>query len=173
MTEQDIRFQCDEPFQTNIDIYIALTETAVPAISSNNKTICSYTEKTTPSDHGYFIHTNRQWLSGDSIHFVQKHRIYSETTNHQGICFFLRNRLMSLPVAESFIPVAACDMPFISDGKVYLKIGKISHWKEENGLLHDIPVLPEITDDTYIVILSPYSGNNTGISMFPRGRKHG
>ena len=172
MTYQELRFECDHPFRASVDLFISARETAEITALCGGKRIHAAPERPDNSRTGIFLRSDRTWLPGDGYHFEQEKKIICEKTSHQGVCFFIRNRLMCLPVHDRFSPVAVCGQAVCSDGRVSVKVGSIDRWKEENGIYRDIPVLPEITGNIFEVQLEPYAAAHSRISMFPRGKQH-
>ena len=172
MTYHDIRFESNNSFNAEVELFVSSTETAEIFVLCKDKQINIMHEKPCDSQTGIYLHTEKEWFPGEGYCFKQGDAVISEETNHQGVCFFVRNRLMSLPVNGQFFPVAVSGQAVCSGGKTAVKVGKLTHWKEENGNLRDIPVLPEIQDSISDIQLEPYSSTDRRISMFPRGKKH-
>lgn len=172
MSYNNVRFISKQPFAASVDLFISSTETADISFFDKQKCVSIEQAQSDAKKTGYNIHADRCWHSDEGFIFEQKNSIKCEETNHQGLCFFIRNRLMALPIRNDFVPVAVSDPPIFLDEKLLLPVCIIKQWKITNGHLSDIPVLPLLTNDAFIVQLEPYSTTQTRISMFPRGYRN-
>lgn len=170
MDEQTVTFENEQAFAAGIDLFVSRTETAdISAVIDHRNHMLTRPADCTGS--GYFLHTDQPVHSGDGFHFVQHNRFLTEDTHHHGVCFFVRNRLMSLPISDSFHSVAFSGSSVCEDGDLLIELHPVEQWKKDGQ--GDIPVLPPGTQgEEYQVRLEPYSTVYKRITMFPRGAEH-
>ena len=160
-------FTMKDDIRTPVDIFRSVNETASITAVINDKTLVLSSEKEDRKS-GFYIHTDRQWNSQDSICFSQKELIAQESTHHQGLCWFVRNRLMAFECNEENYQNAVSEKPVISDNRVKVRLYRIDCWHSHHDQPGDIPVLPGRFDKEMTAELVPYENTEMRISMFPR-----
>lgn len=169
--EQTVHFENEQAVAAGIDLFISRTETADVFADIDHRKVQILTRPADCSETGYFLHTDQPLHSGDGFHFVQHNRFVTENTHHHGVCFFVRNRLMSLPVSDPFHPFAFFGSAVCEDGGLLIELHSVEQWKKDGQ--GDIPVLPpETQGEKYQVRLEPYSTVIRRVTMFPRGAEH-
>ena len=172
MTLHDIIFHSSDPFTAAADLFVSATETAEISMIIDHKQIDVSDERLNNRHSGFFIHSDRCWLSGEGYSLKQGNKTIIEPTNHQGICIFLRNQLMSLPLTGQFDPVAVSGSVVYKENKTILTVSRISAGKGDKMKSGDIPVLPDVSGESFEVQLESYSSVCSRITMFPRGKRH-
>ena len=150
-----------------VAVFRSGTETASVSLSNNSETIVLASDKE-QGKNGHYLHTERTWRTQDQICFSQGDQVVSESTHHQGVCWFIRNRLMAYECGNDRFNVAAADIPEIRNGKTITRLYRIEGWHLHHDNPEDIPVLPGHYSETENAELIPYDGAVKKISMFPR-----
>ena len=150
-----------------VAVFRAGTETASVTIVNGDEKI-SLTTEADEGKNGHYIAAERAWHAQDRISFEPNDRVYTESTHHQGICWFVRNRVMTAQRGKESFNVAAMDTPVIRNEKAEARLYRIEGWHEHHGEPEDIPVLPGHYQDTENAELIPYAIADKKISMFPR-----
>ena len=149
---------------------LALTDrfVAVPSNRNGNGTETpADTDKIIRSGGGY-LRIRRSWKNLDTIIFHQGERLYTEDTQHQGICIFMQNRLMSLDVSGTEYRYAVCGKPYVKNGKPFVPVKRITRWPATDGIPSDIPVLPSGKEEAVFAPLNMYPDTAERITVFPR-----
>ena len=168
--EDGAAFICEKPFDADVAVYVASTETA--RICIGGETVSHQPDSSgKKTGHGYFIHAARKWQPRDAIRFEQEDRVYCEETHHQGICCFVRNRLMAVPFNKGDALFAVTEPAECRDGILRFSLKHTDEWKQTDGQPRDIPVRPSVTGKAYYVAAQPYSTGEGHISMLPRGKR--
>ena len=163
-----IRFISKNEKPISVDIFRAKTETAVISVRRGNKEANAVRLQTDRSSGGQYIRLENMNLATDSICFEQQKGIFSESTHHQGICWFVRNHLMVYECDEQSYNVAAAKEPETEGKEVIASLFRIEGWHLHQNEPDDIPVLPGHCSDAKTVRLVPYDQSSAKISMFPR-----
>ena len=151
-----------------VDLFRPSTETAVLSFEIGNEKISVIPENKAYSRTGQYIPLKDLNLSGGCINFKQENMIYSESTHHQGICWFVRNRLMVFECDQRNFAVAAAEKPILTENQITADLYHIEGWHIHQSEPDDIPVLPGHFSKKEKVQLTPYDRSTTRISMFPR-----
>ena len=163
-----VHVRCKGSFDMDLLIFCSETETAAISIQNGNGTETpADTDQMIRSGGGY-LRIRRSWKNLDTIIFHQGERLYTEDTQHQGICIIMRNRLMSLDVSGSEYRYAVCGKPFVKNGKPFVPVKRISRWPAADGIPSDIPVLPSGKEETVFAPLNLYPETTERITVFPR-----
>ena len=150
-----------------VSVFRSATETAdISVLCHEGKEILN--SEPGKSRNGHYLHTEKTWHSQDQICFEQKEKIITENTHHQGLCWFVRNRLMVYECSNEKFRVAAAKEPSIMDGQVKTTLYRIEGWHLHHDEPEDIPVLPNHFSETEEVELVPYDCAARKVSMFPR-----
>jgi len=163
-----IRFSGKNGKAITVDLFRAKTETADLSVRRGDEEARTVPLQTQNSMTGQYIRLEDVNFATDSIHFEQKKKIYCENTHHQGICWFVRNRLMVYESDEQSYHVAAAKEPEAEEKEVKVTLFNIDGWHLKQNEPDDIPVLPGYCSDAKTVILVTYDQSDTKVSMFPR-----
>ena len=150
-----------------VAVFRAGTETASVTIVNGDEKI-SLTTEADEGKNGHYIAAEKAWHAQDRISFEPDDRVYTESTHHQGICWFVRNCVLTAQRGKESFNVAAAETPVIRNGKAEVRLYRIEGWHEHHGEPEDIPVLPGHYQDTENAELIPYAKADKKISMFPR-----
>ena len=165
---ESVHIRSKGSIEMNLSIFCAETETAEILIQNGNGgEIPAQTDKLILGGGGY-LRIQRTWENLDTILFHQGERVYTEETQHQGICLMTRNRLMALDVSGSEYRYAACGKPYVRNGKTFLPVKRIPRWPAAEGIPADIPVLPAGKGETVFAPLTGYADTAERIAVFPR-----
>ena len=167
MDTDKIVFHSKNEVSLPVSVFYATTETAEIALNRNglrNEATADHSDRIA----GKYLNMGQKWRNNDSISFEQKANIRTESTHHQGRCFFIRNQLMTVePVSEKDV-YAVIDPPDIQNGKAEIKLWKTKERRKSKGISEDIPVLPKRSDEQPVITaLKPYCESDIRISMFP------
>ena len=174
LAEKDsVHLRCKGDLTMNLSLFCAATETADIVLQSGEKTDRVLYADEMQDKAGILIRVSRTWRNLDTLMFYQGDTIQQKETNHQGVCFFMRNRLMALAVRDSEYRYAVCGSPEIRGGQAFVPVRRISRWPSAMGVPADIPVLPSGEGETMMAPLQPYAGIRARIAVFPRERAHG
>lgn len=169
---ESVHFRCKEPFDINLLLFCAESETADIIVQNGDGTeIPANTDEIIRSGGGY-LRIRRSWENLDTLIFHQGDRIYTEETQRHGICILVRNRLMSLNVSGADYRYAACGKPYIKNGKTFAPLKRIARWPAEGGIPADIPVLPSGKGEAVYVPLTVYPDITERITVFPREARY-
>lgn len=165
---ESVHIRSKGSIEMNLSIFCAETETAEILIrNGNGSEIPAQTDKLILGGGGY-LRIQRTWENLDTILFHQGERVYTEDTQHQGICLMTRNSLMALDVSGAEYRYAACGKPYVRNGKTFLPVKRISRWPAAEGIPADIPVLPAGKGETVFAPLTGYADTAERITVFPR-----
>ncbi len=169
---ESVHFRCKESVDINLLLFCAETETADISVQNVDGTeIPASTEELIRSGGGY-LRIRRSWENLDTLIFHQGDRIYTEETQHQGICVFTRNRLMSLDVSGAEYRYAVFGKPCMKNGKPFVPMKRISRWPAADGIPSDIPVLPAGKGEAVYAPLTGYADTAERITIFPREARY-
>lgn len=169
---ESVHFRCKGPVDINLLLFCAETETADISVQNGDGTeIPANTDELIRSGGGY-LRIRRSWENLDTLIFHQGDRIYTEETQHRGICIFTRNRMMSLDVSGSEYRYAVCGKPYIKNGKTFVPMKRISRWPAADGILSDIPVLPAGKGEALFAPLTSYPETAERVTIFPREARY-
>lgn len=164
---QQICFRLKGVLAIPVEIFRSETETAdICLVSGKEKFVLSSGEN--EGKKGYYIHTEKTWSSQDMICYNQEETVIDESTHHQGICWFVRNRLMVFTFRNSDFRVAASEIPVFENNRLIGRLYRIDGWHLHHDRPDDIPVLPEYSTGPETVDLIPYDSAVNRISMIPR-----
>lgn len=163
-----IRFSGKNEKVMPVDLFRARTETADLSVRRGDAEARTVPVQAESCNTGQYTRLEDMNFATDSIHFEQKKKIYCENTHHQGICWFVRNRLMVYESDEQSYHVAAAKDPETEEREVKVTLFNIDGWHLHQNELDDIPVLPGHYSETMTVRLVPYDQSTTKVSMFPR-----
>ena len=150
-----------------VAIFRAGTETASITIVNGDEKLPLTTEAD-EEKNGRYLPVEKAWQTQDRIHFEQSDRVYAESTHHQGVSWFVGNRLMAVECGKDRFNIAAGETPVIRNGRAETRLYRIEGWHEHHGEPEDIPVLPGRYLETEDAELIPYDSAEKKISMFPR-----
>ena len=170
MTDSAVSFRCEHSFTADIDLFVSATETAGMTLLYNGASV-NLTGSCTTEHEGYYIHTKEEWTQQDRFCFEQLDSVLCMQTYHQGVCFFIRNRLMSAPLTEKTRSCAVSGPAENDHRKTYATLCPVEKRKEHDGSYGDIPVLPAISGTSFQVVLKPYSIIDARLTMLPRGKQ--
>ncbi len=160
-------FQCRKPIEACVDIYVSGNETAdISQIRQNSVTV--YRQKRQEKNSGYYLRTDNEWHNGDGFRFEQNSSIIHEDTHHQGICFFVRNRLLSVSSDINHFAYAVCGMPENKNGEITIMLTETEKWKTAGDNPADIPVLPTDGRVHAAKTMTPYHLTECRTTMFPK-----
>ncbi len=159
-------FQCSKPFFAPVDFYLSRTSSDSVLMSRGGKTARRSRRKTDP-DTGFYLRTEGEWNDRDGFSTEKNEEVICEETHHQGVCFFRRNRLLSMRASKDQYAYV-CAETVASEGKITLGMSAAEGWKLRQGIPADIPVLPKIIGEAVTADLTPYSTTDKRITMFPR-----
>lgn len=170
LDENGAAFQTKSPFTSSVEVLLPAAETADLYLfcDQDRADLLSVGRDTGRSQT--VVSVDRQWNDQDGFRFVQGDRIFCEPAHHKGICVFVRNRLMALNVRDGRYQFAASAPPEISGGKTVLSLRSVGHWSLNGDLPADIPVLPSLSGDPVLGILTPYDETPARITVFPAGK---
>ena len=151
-----------------IDVFRARTETADLSVRRSGEEARAVPVQTEDSRSGQYIRLEDMNFATDSVCFDQKSKVHSENTHHQGICWFVRNRLMVYESDEQSYSVAAAKEPEAKENEVKATLFNIDGWHLHQNEPDDIPVLPAHCSEAKTVRLVPYDQSSAKVSMFPR-----
>jgi hypothetical protein len=163
-----IRFGGKKEKAIIVDLFRARTETADLSVHRGDEEARTIPVQTENSRNGQYIRLEDVNFATDSIHFEQNKKIYCENTHHQGICWFVRNRLMVYESDEQNYHVAVEKEPEAEEKEVNVTLFNIDGWHLQQNEPEDIPVLPSHCSEAKTVRLVPYDQSSTKVSMFPR-----
>ena len=150
-----------------VDVFRAETETAVISmVNSGELTVLNFEKQ--DSGEGRYLHTENGWRAQDQIRYDQEDEVAAEETHHQGVCWFIRNRLMACECTRENYQIAAGEIPTVTEGCAEAKLYRFEGWHLLHDEPDDIPVLPGRYEGEVTAELVPYDRAGTKIAMFPR-----
>ena len=169
---ESVHIRCKGSFDMSLSIFCAETETAEISVQNVDGTEVPVNTDDLIHAGGGYLRIQRIWDNLDTIIFHQGERVYTEETQHQGICVMTGNRLMVLDVSGDEYRYAACGKPYMRNGKAFLPVKRIARWPAADGIPSDIPVLPAGKGETVFAPLTVYSDTAERITVFPREAKY-
>ena len=167
MTYDSAVFQCKSPFFVFLVIYASkYSADGIVMVRGGKQT--SRRKRDSSLNTGLYLRTEGEWNNFDGFLSARNDVIICESTHHQGICFFYRNRLLSVHATKDQYAYAVSEYPVCTDDKIKIRLSLISEWKLRTGLPSDIPVLPEKGKRSIVFEMTPYYLTNSRITMFPR-----
>lgn len=168
LAERDaLHIRCRKAIEMNLNIFCAGTETAEIALQCGEGREKSATTDEITGHGGGMLVIRRKWDNLDTLIFHQKEKIYMEETHHRGVCFMIRNRIMTLNVQDGEYRYAVCGTPFMRNGQAFVPVQRIARWPSRDGVPADIPVLPAGNGDIISAPLTPYADTPGRIAVFP------
>ena len=168
LTDKDtVMLQSNTPASGSVSLFIPRTETGAVILKHSLKETTLHSGES-GRETGFYIHMQEEWQNGDGFRFKEDGKILCEETHHQGICFFDRNRLMTLKANVNCYDFAVTEAPIITDCGTRIKIRHASGWKMKKNEPADIPVMPAAGEETEEAVMIPYAENPCRITVFPR-----
>ena len=167
--DQKAVFQCrdGEGVGLAVEVFFAGTETADVYVLHEGERFPVRTDSMIRTP-GKYMSADRIQGDRDGIVFVQGEKILAEKTHHQGICFLVRNRLLSADIRPDAYAFAVAGLPKFAGRDIVLTASEISGWHIRNGNPDDIPVLPSMETKSVKLDLHPYADTDNRLTMFPR-----
>ena len=170
MDEDSLQLQCKKTINAYLDVFMPVTGTSRLKLTGSQEEK-DLTDQEISEECGYFVHLKKEWHNQDGILFEDTDRVISEDTHHQGICYIHNNRLYALSVKKDDPCYAVHPGSESYDGRIKVSMSAIP------GVYHpdkktDIPVLPVSDSQAELKELTPYSGTNDRMTMFPRIKTH-
>ena len=159
-----IQIRTKQPVQMNMNIFCSETDTSEITFESK----CMNEQDVMKDENTGCLRICGTWSKNDTVLFHQGEKIISETCYHQGVCVFVRNRLMALHVVDSEYRYAVCGKPYFRNGVVFIPAKKITRWPCNDGIPGDLPVLPSGGEEITNLPLTDYSSISSRIAVFPR-----
>lgn len=169
LDENSALFHARDPFPATFSVFHSDTETRRFMLIRKGCHSGIAPEKQYGSS--YWASDKSFWADQDGFMFIPCGKIITESTHHQGICFFAENRLLSLCPPDGNYAYAVCSGPDTDSEQHTVTIAGISGWRDKDGIPCDIPVLPDISGEPFTAVLRPYSELSSRITMMPRARE--
>jgi hypothetical protein len=163
-----VRFSCKTEMTIPAEIFRARTETAEITVDNGEDGYLLSDEPSGTGRTGRYLRIGEMRCDRTGIRFGDGDGITAESAHHQGVCWFMRNRLMAFECGKNDYAVAAAETPELRNGSVQAVLYRIDGWHLHHEEPDDIPVLPARFEEQQTVTLVPYDSVKTKISLFPR-----
>ena len=168
LKDDRVCFYSKDSVQADLMVYSSMTDSREIAADIDGQRYVSSGEC---SDEGQYFRLSGPLHSHDSVEYLPSGQVLEISTHHQGACFFLDNRLYALPVKDEKWQWAVCGKAETDEeGRVFVPLQYIRHWKDRDGLPADLPVLPVSEEEKVRLQLLPYPESVRRITVFPKVR---